>query len=387
MPRSCPTCGAFAAVFAACNALASPAFAQDTSDQATEATEATAAEEEPSDRGNKKPQIVFAPVPFSSPSSGTGLAAGGVAFYNPNGTAHQWITGGGVVWTSRGTKGIAAFHKMASTSDRFRLEATASYMDQESHYFGIGAAAGNAGEALTLQDEQINLKVTATFEVFDSGYLGVRYQLGTHDAEPEEPEDGPPSPTPPPPTDQLHSTLSVIGPSFTYDTTDSATQAHRGVEIAATWTFGFDELGNSFDHNKLNLEGHAYFTLSERTVLATGAQFCSADGDVPYYDLCLFGAAGFLRGYETGRYRDRASWSMQAEVRHEFAGRWGGVAFFGVGGIAPSAGDLLDESNFLPAGGIGVRYRPFKSNDVHLRVDFAVGKNDHGVYVGIGEAF
>jgi hypothetical protein len=78
---------------------------------------------------------------------------------------------------------------------------------------------------------------------------------------------------------------------------------------------------------------------------------------------------------------------VQGELRHAFATRWGGVAFFGLGGIAPSAGDLIDDGNLLPAGGVGVRYRPFKNNDVQLRVDLAVGKNDHGVYVGIGEAF
>lgn len=365
-------------------ALSSPAAAQDHPPGQEVAAEVA---EAPSDRGNKKPQIIFAPVPFSSPSSGTGIAAGGVAFYNPNDTPHQWITGGGVVWTSRGTKGIAAFHKMASSTDRFRLNATASFLDQENHYFGIGEAAGDEGDSLNLQDKQLNLKATATWQLFENGFVGVRYQLGTHDARPDEDEDEPPSLTQPPPADQLNSTLSVIGPAFTYDTTDSHTQPRSGIEIDVTWTFGFDELGDSYDHDKLNAEAHAYFSLSDRTVLATSAQFCSAHGEVAYYDLCLFGASADLRGYETGRYRDRASWALQGEIRHRFTERWGGVAFVGLGGIAPSAGDLVDESNLLPAGGIGVRYRPFKSNDVQLRIDVAVGKNDHGVYVGIGEAF
>src|SRR6478609_9384706 len=167
MPRCCPTCGAFAAVLAAC-AAAPPAAAQDAAGAQT-AAETPEASEAPSDRGNKKPQIIFAPVPFSSPSTGTGVAAGGVAFYNPNDTAHQWITGGGVVWTSRGTKGIAAFHKMASTDDHFRLNATASFLDQESHFFGIGAEAGDLGDSLTLQDKQFNIKATATFQVFANG--------------------------------------------------------------------------------------------------------------------------------------------------------------------------------------------------------------------------
>jgi hypothetical protein len=386
MPHYCPTYGALAAVLATC-AFPAPAFAQEGAGERAASAVAPEEPETPSDRGSKEPQIIFAPVPFSSPSSGTGVAAGGVAFYNPNGAPHQWITGGGLVWTSRGTKGVAAFHTMASTSDHFRLTATGSFLDQETHFFGIGAEAGDRGDALTLQDKQFNLKATALFQVFANGFAGVRYQLGTHNGRTDEDEDEPPSLTPPPPADQLDSTLSVIGPAFTYDTTDSQAQPRRGVEIEAAWTFGLDLLGNTFDHDKLTAEGHAYFSLSERTVLATSVQFCSAHGDVPFYNLCLFGASADLRGYETGRYRDRASWAVQGELRQQFSQRWGGVAFIGLGGIAPSAGDLFSESNLLPAGGIGARYRPFKSNDVQLRVDVAVGKNDHGVYVGIGEAF
>jgi hypothetical protein len=382
MSRTCRICGAWAAVMAAC-AFASPAAAQDDAgdDPPPDATE------RPSDRGSKKPQLIFAPVPFSSPASGTGVAAGVVAFYNPNDTPHQWITGGGVVWTSRGTKGLAAFHKMASTSDRFRLNATASFLDQENHFFGIGEAAGDRGDSLTLQDKQFNVRATATLRVFANGFVGARYQLGTHDARTDEDPDQPPSSTSPPPAEEMNSTLSMIGPAFTYDTTDSHTQPRSGIEVDATWIFGLDLLGNSFDHDKLMVEGHAYFSLSEKTVLAASAQFCRADGDVPYYNLCLFGASADLRGYETGRYRDRASWAVQGELRRQFSQRWGGVAFVGIGGIAPSAGDLVDQSNLLPAGGVGIRYRPFKTNDVQLRVDFAVGENDQGIYVGIGEAF
>jgi hypothetical protein len=63
------------------------------------------------------------------------------------------------------------------------------------------------------------------------------------------------------------------------------------------------------------------------------------------------------------------------------------VAFAGLGGIAPSFGGLADHGNLLAGAGLGVRYRPFKDNDVRLRIDVAVGSGTSGVYVGIGEAF
>ncbi|MBO9519050.1 MAG: BamA/TamA family outer membrane protein [Porphyrobacter sp.] len=381
--------------------LARPATAQVETGSQQALPEAAASEEPPpvevewetdgegKEKKKKDVDLLFAPVPFSTPTTGAGIAGGVVAFYNPNGSPNQWMTGGGIVWTTRGSKGIAAFHKMSSGDDGFRLTASISYMDQFTKFYGIGADDGDRNDALMLEDQQFNIKATASRRIFPHGYLGARYQLGTHSAAPHVDEDSedPPSLTPPPPVDQMESTLSVVGPVFQYDTTDSHTQPTKGMQFLAVWVFGFDALGSTFKHNKLTAEGSAYFRTDDDTVMAGSAMVCSANGDVPYYNLCLFGASADLRGYVTGRYRDRAAWSIQGEVRHQFTKRWGGVAFMGIGGISTSVGDLFSDSNFLPASGLGVRYLPFKNNDVHLRLDLAVGKNDHGVYLGIGEAF
>lgn len=48
-------------------------------------------------RAKKKVDLLVAPVPFSSPASGAGLAGGAVAFYNPNNAPSQWVSGGGIV--------------------------------------------------------------------------------------------------------------------------------------------------------------------------------------------------------------------------------------------------------------------------------------------------
>lgn len=386
MPRSSRHTRILAVTFAASWLCAHPAIAQVETGAEDPAPEA-ASPEQPEGKKEKDVDLLYAPVPFSTPTTGAGIAGGVVAFYNPNGSPNQWMTGGGIVWTTRGSKGLGVFHKMSSADDGFRLTASASYFDQFNKFYGIGADDGDRGDDLMLRDQQFNIKATATRRMFPHGYLGVRYQLGTHSAEPHEDEDQPPSLTPPPPIDQMNSTLSVVGPVFQYDTTDSHTQPTKGVQALAIWVFGFDWLGSTFKHDKLTVEGSTYLRTDDSTVVAASAMVCSASGDVPYYNLCLFGAGADLRGYVTGRYRDRAAWSVQGEVRHQFTTRWGGVAFMGIGGISTSVGDLFSESNMLPASGLGVRYLPFKNNDVHLRLDVAVGKNDHGVYLGIGEAF
>jgi outer membrane protein assembly factor BamA len=332
----------------------------------------------------KKVDLLVAPVPLSNPASGTGLAVGAIGFYNPNGEPRQWISGVGLIYTSRGTTGIGAYHSMSFGQDLWRLTGLISYAEAHRHYYGIGEEAGNRGDILDLVSDEFTFQVELLRRVIPHGYAGVRYRLFDTDGSPQQPS----TPTlPAPPDSQLNSTQSAFGPSLAYDTRDSSLQPRRGAYITSVWLFGVRALGDSFAHNRLKMSAAGYFPLGTRTVLAVRGSLCSAGGEVPYYDLCLFGSTNDLRGYPSGRYRDRASWATQAELRQHVFNRWGAVAFFGVGGIAPSFGEIFTNGNVLPAGGVGVRYQPFRKNDVQLRLDFAAGKDEHAVYLGIGEAF
>ena len=363
----------------------SPARLQAQTDaDANSISRAVPAEEEPSAPAKSTRDLLIAPVPLSNPATGTGLAVGVIGFYNPNNAPQQWISAGGIIYTSRGTKGIGAFQSMSFDQDRLRFTASLSYIDNRNDYYGIGSAAGDRGERSRIDGAQLNLDLQALMRMFPHGYAGVRYRLRTTDASVQVETE---ASTPVPPAGELNSTMSAIGPSIVYDTRDSATQPRRGVMISANWLFGLPALGDSYAHDKLQAAANAYLPIGTGTVVAVRGALCAAGGDAPYYDLCLFGTNNDLRGYLTGRYRDKASWAAQVEWRQRIKGRWGAVAFAGVGGIARSAGAIIDDGNLLPAGGVGLRYRPFRSNDVQLRVDLAAGKNDHAVYVGIAEAF
>lgn len=135
--------------------------------------------------GKSKADILIAPVPFTSPSTGTGLAGGVVAFYNPNAAPQPWISGGGVVWTKRGTKGGAVFHSMSLDADQLRIEARASYLDAVEKYYGIGKDDGDRGDALELANKTLNLQAQVQGRVFSNGYAGLRYRLITTNAEPK----------------------------------------------------------------------------------------------------------------------------------------------------------------------------------------------------------
>jgi hypothetical protein len=61
-----------------------------------------------------------------------------------------------------------------------------------------------------------------------------------------------------------------------------------------------------------------------------------------------------------------------------------------VGGAIPGGEQLLQKaqtSQFLPAGGAGLRFQLSKKHHLNLRADIAQGKDGHTFGLGVGEAF
>ena len=83
--------------------------------------------------------------------------------------------------------------------------------------------------------------------------------------------------------------------------------------------------------------------------------------------------------------------ATQAEYRlnipsQKFLGRFGAVAFGGVGGVEKQFSDIAWE-DLLPAGGGGIRFRLTKKDHINFRIDYGIGKVGHTLSMGIGEAF
>jgi hypothetical protein len=109
-------------------------------------------------------------------------------------------------------------------------------------------------------------------------------------------------------------------------------------------------------------------------------------GRVPFFDLAFFGTHNDLRGYPGGQYVDKMMIATQAEYRWRFWGKWGMVAFAGIGEVAPTLSEF-GAGNLLPSVGAGLRYMVSEANRVNISVDYARGKDGDAVYFYIGEAF
>jgi hemolysin activation/secretion protein len=93
-----------------------------------------------------------------------------------------------------------------------------------------------------------------------------------------------------------------------------------------------------------------------------------------------------LRGYAPGTYIGRSLAAAQAEWRWQATQRIGLVAFGGVGGVWGDV-PIFEQDDFLPAGGVGLRWRLTEKFRVNFRIDYAWGKDDEVLLISVGEAF
>jgi len=128
----------------------------------------------------------------------------------------------------------------------------------------------------------------------------------------------------------------------------------------------------------------------KKQILALQAIGTSLQGDdIPFNQLALLGGEQMMRGYYTGRFRDRKYLTAQAEYRFlpfPFSKRFGATVFLAAGGVAPSW-DALQWRNFRPSGGFGLRYFIFPKKDVFVRLDLGITPEGTGIYFFTGEAF
>jgi len=338
------------------------------------------------DNGGKASEIVVAPFPISNPLLGTGLVVvGGYLFpiSKKDTVSPTSMVGGGAFYTSNGSWLWGVGSKLYFKRDRFRF--TWIYGKGQLHYdlYGIGNAAGDAGSSIPINQGGKALLVEPLIRIKGKLFVGPRYQWRNLDAQAK-------GDTLPPAINidpgELKSTTSALGIHFQRDLRDNQFYPTTGTLTDVIGDFFQGTFGSDFSYQTYTFSFNKYSSLSPRQVFAFRVFGCASAGHVPFYDLCLLGMHNDIRGYKAGRYRDKLMLTTQAEYRLELPKRFGLVAFVGVGEVAPEIG-AFNNDNLKPGGGGGIRYTLAKKNHVNLRVDYAVGLQGGGVYMGVSEAF
>ncbi|MDR6239115.1 hypothetical protein [Aureibacter tunicatorum] len=248
------------------------------------------------------------------------------------------------------------------------------------YYYGIGNNT-KAGDYEFYTSKQVYMQGRVMYAVEDDVYLGVRYKIQNNHL--------------------VHFTDTTkfyedhlfglsggwnigVGPILFYDTRDNAQYPSKGVALEMSWVDYFAVYHYSNFHFFLR----NYFNVNnEKNVLAWALSFNMINGSAPFYEYNRLGGSNALRGYRDTRFIDRIMWFYEAEFRRSLFWKVKGVFFAGFGNVHPQLHDLTLYRTKV-ALGVGLRYKIFKDQKLHVGLDYAVGlDNGNGFYIRLGEAF
>ena len=145
-------------------------------------------------------------------------------------------------------------------------------------------------------------------------------------------------------------------------------------------------LGSDSDYVKYEVSYNRYFAFGDRNVLAWRIAGQTVTGNPPFFADPWYGAGVDLRGYTPGVYVGKSLLAAQAEWRWQATRKLGVVAFAGAGGVYGTV-QPFRQDDWLPSGGLGLRWRVAEKYRVNFRVDYAWGKGDEQLLISVGEAF
>jgi hypothetical protein len=361
----------------------------DPADQTTAKTSVPAKQQETSNAKPKKPKrgsLVIAPIPISSPAVGSGLvlAVGYVFKLNQEDKLSPPSTIGLVgAFTNSGTRGGGLGGRLYFSENKYQTTFVIAKGRVDFDFYGIGRIPGKEAIKVPIRGGGTVFFGEFMRNVWKDIFVGPRYQhrkIYTR-------LDGPQTPGgfEIPPID-LQATTVALGFHIQRDKRDSTFYPTKGSLFDATGDFFDESLGSKRQYQNYKVEYNGYREVAKKQLLAYRGMICSANQNVPFYDLCLFGTNSDLRGYTGGQFQNRRMFATQAEYRRELKGRFGVVAFGGIGGIA-NRWNAFRSDELLPAAGAGLRFTLDKKNHINYRIDVAVGREGRTLSIGVGEAF
>jgi outer membrane protein assembly factor BamA len=183
------------------------------------------------------------------------------------------------------------------------------------------------------------------------------------------------------------------GFSQSYDTRNSNNYTTKGFMGRITYQYAPDFFGGeNFNGSLFKVNVRNFWPVSRKFVLGVNGLFHSIQGkNTPFYLLPQLGNDEIMRGYYTGRYRDRNLLAAQTELRYRYNNRFGLVVFAGAGQVFDNKEFAI--KSFKPSYGGGGRYFFDPEKGLSVRVDYGIGekrpneKRQTGFYISLAEAF
>ena len=343
----------------------------------------------------RKSNFVLIPALASSPE--TGLEFGGASLFSfYTDTARHSITRvsnlyGYASITTKGQEKASLNASYWVPENKIHLKGTISYINFPFDFYGLGNNTLKSNVE-AIEEKRTILGFGAEELVAKGFYAGIvtggfkyYYYSGNYMQNIEFKTD-------PDIQDRNGGSSVYVGPSLIYDTRNSNTYTTKGMMINAY----FEGIHGIFYNNHyvgglFNLDFSDFFLLQRQFVLAFDIKEQSlVGGETPFYLMPQLGNDALMRGYYTGRYRDRNLLAGQAELRYRLCDRFGIVGFLGTGEVANK---MFTAAALKPDYGGGVRYFFDTEKGLSIRADYGIGEKpagesrEQGFYIALGESF
>lgn len=183
----------------------------------------------------------------------------------------------------------------------------------------------------------------------------------------------------------------ALGASSLYDNRNNTTYTTEGVYARLKYAYAPNFWGGeNFTGSLIETDLRAFQSITKTLTLAGQVLYRGTYGsNTPFYTMRDLGGDMTMRGYYSGRYKDKNYLTAQAELRYRFMSRFGVVGFAGTGSTFSKQHDI----RLVPSYGGGIRYFFSLEHNSTIRLDYAVGekrpgeKRQSGFYLSISEAF
>lgn len=181
--------------------------------------------------------------------------------------------------------------------------------------------------------------------------------------------------------------VSGFGLSLTYDTRNNAFSPDRGVMIQFSFDHFAPFFGSDYQYTNYVIDLRRFLRIYKQQVLALQIFGSFNGGEAPLRSLSYLGGANLMRGYYSGRYRDKDAAVIQAEYRVPLFWRIAAVGFADIGNVGPEL-DYINFQHFKYSYGGGLRVALNEKEKLNLRLDYGIAKgSSQGFYLQLGEAF
>lgn len=259
-------------------------------------------------------------------------------------------------------------------SKLFNYELTCEYAPRD--FWGMGYDHAIGSRKTKLHQQNYRLKGELLFRLRDDLYLGPMLQLDYVQAgkvDDEELLEG---------QDKVVHNVGV-GLTLQYDSRDLVTNAFSGAYIYLNQTFRPKFMWNRYAFSTTDFKASFYHKAWRGAVIASQVTALFNFGNPSWAMMAQMGDVSSMRGYYTGRYRDKHMTTAQVELRQYIYRRFGAVAWGGAGCVFR---DSESFKHWVPNYGLGLRWE-FRRR-MNVRLDYGFGhRGQSGFMFSINEAF